>query len=134
MWVGIWHFQMILKLVFASWNIFIALINLCTGIISLHSLFKISIIYDSKYHAHSYFDSNVNLWVLLASMKLALMYSEQPSSCGISYRTTREWSSEAERERGVRIQSLWRYSGVNHMYIISGMSGYNHSEAWLHHM
>lgn len=51
----------------------IALINMCIGIMSLHSFLKISIIYDTKYHAHSYFDSNVNLGVLLASMKLALM-------------------------------------------------------------
>lgn len=43
MWVEIWHFQMIFKLVFVSWNI--------VGIISLHSFLKISIAYDSRYHA-----------------------------------------------------------------------------------
>lgn len=124
MWVEIWHFQMIFKLVFVSWNI--------VGIISLHSFLKMSIAYDSRYHATAILIAWMSIlecylhqwswrWCNLNSPHPAVYHTEQPGSGHL-------------KQRGVKIQSLRRYSGVNHMYMTSVMSGDNHSKTWINHM
>lgn len=83
MWVEIWHFQMIFKLVFVSWNI--------VGIISLHSFLKISIAYDSRYHATAILIARMSIlecylhqwswrWCNLNSPHPAVYHTEQPGS------------------------------------------------------
>lgn len=83
--------------------LFIALGNLCIGIISLHSFLKMSIAYDSRYHATAILIARMSIlecylhqwswrWCNLNSPHPAVYHTEQPVSGHLKQRGVSRYS------------------------------------------